>query len=266
FGIVTSFLFRAHPVKNVIGGPTMWPADKAADALRGFQALIERAPEELGGFFAFTAVPPVPPFPEALHGQTVAAVVWCYNGSQEGFNALVEPLVSEVTPLLHGPHELPFPALQSFFDPLYPAGLQWYWRADFMPRLSDDAIREHAKRGSQLPTPFSTMHLYPLNGAAQRVAKDATAYRHRDAMWSQVVVGVDPDPANADKLRDWTVAYHDALHPHSTGAAYVNFMMDEGTDRIRATYGDNYPRLRQIKRRYDPHNLFHVNQNIPPAA
>ncbi|MEJ2668639.1 MAG: FAD-binding oxidoreductase [Deinococcales bacterium] len=190
FGIVTSFLFRAHPVKNVIGGPTMWALDKAEDALRGFQDLIESAPEELGGFFAFTAVPPVPPFPEELHGRTVAAVVWCHNGSQETFDDIVGPLV----------------------------------------------------------------------------APDATAYRHRDAMWSQVIVGVDPDPANAGKLRDWAVTYHDALHPHSTGAAYVNFMMDEGQDRIEATYGDNYDRLRQIKRRYDPDNLFHVNQNIPPAG
>jgi len=266
FGIVTSFLFRAHPVKNVIGGPTMWAVDKAEDALRGFQDLIRTAPEELGGFFAFTAVPPVPPFPEELHGRTVAAVVWCYNGTQEGFDKLVNPLITDVEPLLHGPHELPFPALQSFFDPLYPAGLQWYWRADFMPELNDDAIHQHARHGSQLATPHSTMHLYPLNGAAQRIAPDATAYRHRDAMWSQVIVGVDPDPTNADKLRDWTITYHDALHPHSTGAAYVNFMMDEGPDRIQATYGDNYQRLTHIKRRYDPHNLFHINQNIPPAT
>lgn len=266
FGIVTSFLFRAHPVKNVIGGPTMWAVDKAEDVLRGFQELIDGAPEELGGFFAFTAVPPVPPFPEELHGRTVAAVVWCYNGTQEGFDDLVGPFVEEVEPLLHGPHELPFPALQSFFDPLYPAGLQWYWRADFMPRLGDEAIREHTRHGANLVTPFSTMHLYPLNGAAQRVASDATAYRHRDARWSQVIVGVDPDPANAERLRDWTVAYYDALHPYSTGAAYVNFMMEEGQDRIRATYGDNYDRLAQIKRRYDPDNLFRVNQNIPPAA
>ena len=266
FGIVTSFLFRAHPVKNVIGGPTFWALDKAEDALHGFQALIESAPEALGGFFAFTAVPPVPPFPEELHGRTVAAAVWCYNGTQDGFDALVGPFVAEVEPLLHGAQEMPFPVLQSFFDPLYPAGLQWYWRADFMPKLTDEAISEHARHGSHLPTPFSTMHLYPLNGAAQRIAPDATAYRHRDAFWSQVIVGVDPDPANAELLRDWTVEYYDALHPHSTGAAYVNFMMDEGHDRIRATYGENYERLSAVKRRYDPDNLFRVNQNIPPAA
>lgn len=267
FGIVTSFLFRAHPVSTVVGGPTFWALEQTEDVLRRFQDLIERAPEELGGFFAFTTVPPVPPFPEALHGRKVAAVVWCYNGKKDAFDRIVEPLVSAVPPLLHAPHDLPFPALQTFFDPLYPAGLQWYWRADFMGKLSDDAIREHARLGATLPTPHSTMHLYPLNGAAARVGAGDTAYRHRDALWSQVIVGVDPDPAKADELRKWTVGYYDALHPYSTGAAYVNFMMDdEGEDRIRRTYGANYKRLAQIKRRYDPNNFFRVNQNIQPAG
>jgi FAD/FMN-containing dehydrogenase len=266
FGIVTSFLFRAHAVKTVVGGPTFWALEQSEDALRAFQDLIERAPEELGGFFAFTSVPPAPPFPEALHGRKVAAVVWCYNGPQKAFDRIVEPLISTVKPLLHAPHELPFPALQSFFDPIYPAGLQWYWRADFMGRLSDDAIREHARHGATMPTAHSTMHLYPLNGAAARVGAGDTAYRHRDALWSQVIVGVDPDPSKADALRDWAVAYHEALHPHSTGAAYVNFMMDEGPERIRKTYGANYDRLATIKKRYDPANFFRVNQNVPPAA
>ena len=265
FGIVTSFLFRAHPVSNMIGGPTFWAVEQSEDVLRGFQELILTAPEELGGFFAFTVVPPVPPFPEALHGRKVSAVVWCFNGKQEAFDRVVKPLISAVPPLLHAPHELPFPALQSFFDPLYPPGLQWYWRADFMGKLGNDAIREHARRGATLPTPQSTMHLYPLNGAAARVAAGDTAYRHRDALWSQVIVGVDPSPAKADELRKWAVGYYDALHPYSTGAAYVNFMMDEGNDRIRATYGANYERLQLVKRAYDPDNFFRVNQNIPPA-
>jgi FAD/FMN-containing dehydrogenase len=265
FGIVVSFLFRAHPVSTVVGGPTFWALEQAEDALRAFQELMLTAPEELGGFFAFTMVPPVPPFPEALHGRKVSAVVWCHNGKQDAFDRIVKPLISAVPPLLHAPHELPFPALQSFFDPLYPSGLQWYWRADFMPKLSDQAIREHARHGGTLPTPHSTMHLYPLNGAAARVGASDTAYRHREALWSQVIVGVDPSPARADELRKWTVGYHEALHPYSTGAAYVNFMMDEGNERIRATYGPNYERLQIVKRVYDPDNFFHVNQNIPPA-
>jgi hypothetical protein len=135
-----------------------------------------------------------------------------------------------------------------------------------MPTLSDEAIREHAKHAPTLPTGHSTMHLYPLNGAAARVGAADTAYRHRDAFWSQVIVGVDPDPANASMLRDWTVAYHEAMHPYSTGAAYVNFMMDEGHERVRATYGANYDRLTAIKQKYDPDNFFRTNQNIPPRV
>jgi FAD/FMN-containing dehydrogenase len=266
FGIVTSFLFRAHPVSIVVGGPTFWALEHSEEVLRRFQDLIASAPEALGGFFAFTTVPPTPPFPEALHGRKVAAVVWCYTGEKDAFDRIVEPFISAVPPLLHAPHDLPFPALQSFFDPLYPTGLQWYWRADFMGTLSDEAIREHARLGSTLPTPQSTMHLYPLNGAAARIGAGDTAYRHRQARWSQVIVGVDPDRAKAEELREWTVGYYDALHAHSIGAAYVNFMMDdEGADRIRMTYGENYARLAQIKRRYDPDNFFRVNQNIPPA-
>jgi hypothetical protein len=266
FGIVTSFLFRAHPVSTIVGGSTFWALDQAEDALRGFQDLIDSAPEELGGFFTFNPVPSVPAFPQALHGRKVAGVVWCYNGEQAAFERIVQPLVSAVPPLLHAPHELPYPALQSFFDPIYPAGLQWYWRADFMGKLSDDAIREHVRHAATLPTEKSAVHLYPLNGAAARVGAGDTAYRHRDALWSQVIVGVDPNPANADTLRDWTVGYYEALHPYSMGSAYVNFMMDEGLDRIRATYGANYDRLAQIKRQYDPDNFFRVNQNVPPAA
>jgi FAD/FMN-containing dehydrogenase len=267
FGVVVSFLFRAHPVSTVVGGPTFWALEQSEQALTGFQNLIERAPEALGGFFAFVTVPPVPPFPAALHGRKVAAVVWCHGGRQEEFDRIVGPFVAEVPPLLHAAHELPFPALQSFFDPLYPAGLQWYWRADFMPKLSEAAIREHARMGATLPTGHSTMHLYPVNGAAARVGAGECAYRHRDAMWSQVIVGVDPDPAKATELRDWTVGYYEALHPYSlSGAAYVNFMMDEGDERVRATYGPNYQRLAQVKRQYDPENFFRINQNIAPAA
>jgi FAD/FMN-containing dehydrogenase len=122
------------------------------------------------------------------------------------------------------------------------------------------------KHGSQLPTMHSTMHLYPVNGAARKVGKDETAWSYRDAQWSQVIVGVDPDPAQKDKITAWARDYYDALHPHGAGGAYVNFMMEEGDDRIRATYRENYDRLARVKAKYDPENFFRVNQNIQPAA
>jgi FAD/FMN-containing dehydrogenase len=161
---------------------------------------------------------------------------------------------------------MPFNVLQGIFDPLFPAGLQWYWKADFIREISDAAIDVHAKYGAELPTPFSTMHMYPIDGAAARVPADATAFAYRDGGWAGVIVGVDPDPANAALISDWARRYWEELHPTTAGGAYVNFMMDEGHDRVRASYLGNYDRLAQVKAAYDPTNLFHINQNIPPAG
>jgi FAD/FMN-containing dehydrogenase len=151
------------------------------------------------------------------------------------------------------------------FDALYPPGLQWYWKADFVNELSDEAIRLHIKHGSRVPTMQSTMHLYPVDGAAHRVGKHDTAWSYRQATWAEVIVGVDPDPANKDLIVNWARQYWEDLHPYSAGGAYVNFMMEEGEERVKASYQDNYERLAAIKRTYDPANFFRVNQNIKPA-
>jgi hypothetical protein len=186
-------------------------------------------------------------------------------GGEDDAAKAMAPLLSSVPePLLHGVGPMPHAMLQGAFDALYPPGHQWYWRADFVNELSDEAIDRHIHFGSQLPSQLSTMHLYPINGAAGRVGKTDTAFSYRDATWAEVMVGVDPDPTNAQRIKNWTIAYWEALHPYSAGGAYVNMMMDEGTDRIRASYRDNYDRLVAIKRRYGPGNLFHVNQNIKP--
>jgi FAD/FMN-containing dehydrogenase len=161
---------------------------------------------------------------------------------------------------------MPFTALQSAFDPLYPAGLQWYWRADFFREITDTAIDVHVRYGQRLPTGHSTMHLYPIDGAAARVPSDATAFAYRDGGWAGVIVGVDPDPANGPAIAQWAKDYWTELHPTSAGGGYVNFLMDEGQERVRAAYRGNYERLARVKRRYDPDNAFHVNQNIRPAA
>ena len=264
FGVVTSFEFRLHPVSTVCFGPTFWPLEEAATILRAWRDFIQEAPEEVGGFFAFLTVPPAPMFPQHLHLKKVCAIVWCYNGSPEKFEETVKPVRALGNPLFEHVGPVPFPAAQSAFDVLFVPGLQWYWRADNFAELSDEAVARHSQLGSSLPTMLSTMHLYPLNGAAQRVGKNETAYSYRDALFSEVIVGVDPDPANAGKIADWCKKYWEALHPYSAGGAYVNFMMDEGRDRIQATYRDNYDRLVRIKRKYDPDNFFRVNQNIPP--
>jgi len=266
FGVVTSFLFQAHPVSIVCAGPMLWELDDAPAVMKWWSDFIGNAPETLNGFFAFLTVPPAPPFPENLHLKKMCGIVWCYNGDLEQMNALLAPLREFRNPAFEFIGPMPFPVLQSMFDPLYPSGLQWYWKADFVNALPDEAIALHVKHGSLLPTMLSTMHIYPIGGAAHKPKNGDTPWSYRDAGFSEVIVGVDPDPANRGPITDWARAYFDALHPFGAGGAYINFMMDgEGEDRIRATYRDNYDRLAKIKAKYDPENFFHINQNIPPS-
>lgn len=267
FGVVTSFLFQAHPVHTVCAGPMLWDLDHATTIMKWYREFIVEAPQEINGFFAFLTVPPGPPFPEALHFKKMCGIVWCYNGPLEKANEILEPLRRLQRPSFEFFAPMPFPMLQSMFDGLYSPGLQWYWKADFVKELSDEAIALHAKHGAELPTLHSTMHLYPVNGAAHKVGNNETPWSHRDAVWSEVIVGVDPDPANKDRITEWAKNYWQALHPYGDGGGYVNFMMEgEGEDRIRATYRDSYDKLARIKAKYDPNNFFRVNQNIRPEA
>jgi FAD/FMN-containing dehydrogenase len=266
FGVVSSFLFRAHPVHTDYAGPMLWKLDDAAEVMQWYREFIREAPEEINGFFAFLVIPPAEHFPEHLHGKKMCGIVWCYSGPIDQAEEAFKPIRSFKPPALDLVGPMPHPAVQSMFDPIYPPGLQWYWKADFVNELSDEAIALYVKYGTEIPTMHSTIHLYPINGAAHRVGKNDTPWSYRDATWAQVIVGVDPDPANNDTIIAWAKESWDALHPYSAGGAYVNFMMDEGQDRIKATYRDNYERLLDIKNKYDPTNLFRVNQNIRPTV
>jgi FAD/FMN-containing dehydrogenase len=269
FGVVTSFTFQCHEIGEggtIIGGPVLYDLGDAPSVMRWYRELLPALPEELSGWIGLATVPPAPPFPEELWGRKACLIVWCYTGSHADADVILAPVKSFGNPLMVGIGAMPFSMLQGAFDALYPAGLQWYWRADFFREISDKAIDVHLKFGKQLPTGHSTMHLYPIDGAAARVPDDATAFAYRDGGWAGVIVGVDPDPMNAKLLTDWAKHYWTELHPTSAGGAYVNFMMDEGEDRVRASYLGNYDRLTQVKARYDPTNFFHVNQNIPPAG
>lgn len=266
FGIVTSFLFRLNPVDTVFAGPTFWSLDQTEEVLKVYREYIVQAPEDVNGFFAFLTIPPVPMFPEKLHNQKVCGVMWCCTGAPDAADKATQPMRSIGKPVLDHLGPVPFPAVQSLFDGLYPPGLQWYWRADFFKEISDAAVAKHAEHGAKLPTMHSTMHLYPISGAAHRVGNHDTAFSYRDANWAGVIVGVDPDPANRDKITKWCKDYFDAIHPYSSGGAYVNFMMDEGQERVQASFRDNYKRLAEIKKKYDPTNFFRVNQNIVPAS
>jgi FAD/FMN-containing dehydrogenase len=267
FGVVTSFLFRLHEVGTVIAGPTFWPADQSAEVLKAYREFLPGAPRELNGFFAYHVVPPAPPFPEAIHLRPVCGVVWCYVGSEDDAAKAMAPLLDSLPePLMHGAAPMPHAVLQGAFDGLYPAGHQWYWRADFVKEIPDEAVEIHSRFGENLPTMQSTMHMYPIDGAAHDLGPSDTAWSYRDAQWGSVFAGVDPDPANREKISRWSIDYHEALHPYSAGGAYVNMMMDEGQERVKASYRENYDRLARVKAQYDRDNLFRVNQNIQPAA
>ncbi|MFE9017266.1 FAD-binding oxidoreductase [Streptomyces sp. NPDC007808] len=268
FGVVTSFTFRLHPVDTVGVAVTVWPIDRTPQVLRWYREFLPAAPHDLYGFFTVFTIPPGPPFPEPIHGQKMCGVVWCHTGDSAGdrLDQALTAVNDPAPPAFHFTTPLPYPGLQGLFDTLIPEGYQWYWRGDFFDAISDAAIEVHHEYGENLPTGLSLMHLYPVDGAAHQVDADDTAWAYRDAVWSGVIAGVDPDPANAELIRQWSVAYWSDLHPHSMGGSYVNFLGEaEGTDRVRATYGRHYDRLAAVKRTYDPYNFFHANQNIPPA-
>lgn len=266
FGVATSFLFRLHRVGEVLAGPCFWPMQDAEAVLRRYRDFLPAAPEALYGFFAFMTVPPAAPFPESLHGQQVCSVMWCWTGEPDDLDAALAPMLDAVPPAFEHIGPMPYPSLQGLFDGFYPPGLRWYWKGDFIRTLPDAAIALHAEHARAMPTPLSTMHLYPIDGAVQRVAPDATAFAYRDCTWSMVIAGVGERPEDDAAVRDWARRYWAALHPYSAGGAYVNFLEEEGEARVRAAYRDNYDRLAAVKSRYDPGNLFRQNQNIAPAG
>ncbi|GAB2594533.1 FAD-binding oxidoreductase [Ramlibacter solisilvae] len=269
FGVVTSFLFQAHPVRMVYAGPIFWDAAAHGKAvMSAYRDFLPSAPEELGIFVGLKTVPPMDPFPKEHWGKRACAIIGAFNGSAaEGEKIMAKLLGGLPAPFFNWMGEMPFTAINSMFDPFFPKGLQWYWKGDFVKSLPDAAIEAHIAQAANAPSDLCLMHLYPIDGAARRVAKDATAWSTRDATWSMVIAGIDPDPKKAEALKTWGRAYWKAVHPYNMEGAYVNFMMDDEADgRVQATYGDNYARLAAIKAKYDPKNLFRVNQNIKPAT
>ena len=264
FGVVTSFEFRLHPVKEIYGGPMFFEVDDAGTVLRVYRDVIADASEEFGGFPAWQIAPPLPFIPEERHGDTFLALVACWAGDVGDGERYLKPFrdAAQVVAELVGP--MPYPALNSAFDALYPPGLQHYWKANFVTELTDEAIEAHLEHGSKVPAVNSTAHIYPINGACHRVAPDATAFAYRDATFATVIVGIWPDPADNEANTAWVRDYYAATAPLSEEGGYVNFMAADDQDRIRANYKGNYERLVEVKRKYDPENLFHLNQNIEP--
>ncbi len=264
FGVCTSLEYRLQPVRQVYWGPMFFEVSEAANLLRFYRDYIKDAPEEMGAFPAFQIAPPLPFIPENRHGDMFAAIVACWSGDpaegERQFKAFHD--VAEVKAEMVGP--VPYPAINAAFDGLFPPGIRQYWKGNFVKELTDDAIAAHVRHGPNAPTVSSTMHLYPINGACHRVAADATAFGHRDASFSMVILAASSDPAQDAANTKWVRDYSDAVAPHSEVGGYVNFMDDDDETRIRANYGANYDRLVKIKRQLDPDNLFRGNQNIVP--
>jgi hypothetical protein len=268
FGVVTSFLFQLHPVSMVFAGPIAWDQKHARTIMQGYREFLPGAPEELGIFLGLKTILSSAPFPEQLWGKRMCLLMSCYDGPEEKGRKALAPLLDALPdPWFNWMGTMPYPAVQCMFDGLYPKGMQWYWRGDFVRTLPDAAIDAHLEQAAKTPSELSLMHLYPIDAAVHRMGKHETAWNCRDATWSMVIAGIDPNPQRAAPVTQWTKAYWEAVHPFDLGGAYPNFMMDdEGDARLKATYGDNYARLAALKQRYDPANLFRVNQNIKPAA
>jgi FAD/FMN-containing dehydrogenase len=265
FGVVTSLEYRLHPVGEIYGGPIFYPVEHAGEVMSFYREFIAQAPEELGAFFAFQIAPPLPFIPADRHGETMCLIVACWAGPVEEGERAVAPLLDAAPLAAQHVGPIPYPALNSAFDALLPAGLQHYWKADFVSELTDEAIAAHVEHGPRVPCVEATMHVYPIDGACHRVASDATAFAYRDARFACVIAGMWPDPADNERNTTWVRDYWEAIHPHSEVGGYVNFMAGDDQDRIRDNYRGNFDRLAELKLHYDPQNLFHMNQNIDPA-
>ena len=264
FGVATSLEYRLHPVREIYGGPMLYELGDAATVLKFYREFIQDAPEEFGGFPAWQIAPPLPFIPEDRHGDTFLVFVACWAGPVEEGEAALQPF-REVAPVVaEGIGVMPYPALNSAFDALVPPGLQHYWKANFVKELTDEAIAAHLEHGPMVPVVNSTVHIYPINGACHRVGPEDTAFAYRDATFATVIAGMWPDPTQNEANIAWVRDFYDATAPHSEEGGYVNFMADDDQDRIKANYRQNYDRLVDVKRKYDPDNLFHLNQNIRP--
>jgi FAD/FMN-containing dehydrogenase len=266
FGVVTSLEYRLHPVKDVLVGIFVFALDHAREMLQFYREYIKTAPEEMGGFPAFLIAPPLPFLPAEAHGKTFCAILACWAGPLEKGEAAMEPIRQVAPRVGEMVAPMPYPAVNSLFDELQPPGLQQYWKGSFASELTDGAIEAHLEYGANVPTVNTAMHIYPINGACHRVAPDATAFAYREATFATVIAGVWPDPADNDRNIQWVRDYYKALEPHSSAGGYINFMDGDDQGRIKENYRGNYDRLVAIKTKYDPTNLFHLNQNIKPRG
>lgn len=266
FGVVTSFDYRLHPVEFVFGGMVFHRLERAAEVLAFFRDYTLSAPDELGAIAFLMTAPDAPDIPRRLRGQPVAAIGVCYTGPLDEAEEVVRAVREFGPPEADRIRPLSYLELQQLTDAANPPGQQNYWKAEYLAGLSDRAIETIVRHVAAKPSVPSKVLLPRLGGAVGRIAAEATAFGHRDPPFIVNIMAASPDPAVRDRLIGWAREFWDDLQPFSAGGVYVNFLGEEGEDRVRAAYGDEtFDRLARLKAKYDPANFFHLNQNIKPA-
>ncbi len=267
FGIVTSFEFRLHPVGPIVlGGMLIYKAERAREVLRYYRDYVTRISEDLTTLAAFVTAPPLPFIPAHLHGKPILAIVMCYIGPVEKGQSELKPLRDTTHPDVDLVQPLPYTALQSMLDEGASAGLQDYWKSDYLRELSDGAIDMIAEHTGRAESPMTQVHIHHIAGLVGRVGRDETAFGHRDSPFVLNIIAMWQDPGEKEKHVEWARNFFSEMRPFTSGGVYVNFLGDEGEERVRAAYGKPvYDRLVVLKDKYDPTNFFHMNQNIKPA-
>ena len=256
FGVVTTFEYRLHPVSTMYGGMLVYPVARAREVLRLYRDLAAKAPDELTMFAGLMSAP---------DGTPIVAVLVGYNGPASAGEAAIKPL-RDLGPVADQVSTLPYPALNSMLDEGFPHGLHVYWRSDFLKALPDEAIDTLCERFSSVTSPLSALLIEQFGGAVARVPAADSAFAQRDALFNLAVIARWTDPATAGSHVDWARRSSEAMRPFASGGVYVNYLGDEGEERIRAAYGaEKYAKLVAIKKQYDPTNLFRLNQNIKPS-
>ena len=270
FGVVTSFLYRLHDVgPDVYGGAAFYPVEKAREFLQFYRDWTPSMPDELSTMVAFITAPPEPFIPKELVGTPMVALALCYAGTAGEGEKAIQPLRHFDKPEIVHIGPVPYLAMQTMFDASAPKGSHAYWKSEFFNELNDQAIHvlvEHSAKIKSL-SHFAAVHLHHWGGAIERADKEATAFAHRNAQYVLNIIGLWTEPEDAGNHIAWARGFSRAIQPFSTGQAYLNFLGDEGTARVKAAYGPaNYDRLVELKNRYDPGNLFRLNQNIKPSG
>ena len=267
FGVVTSFEYQLHPVGPfVLAGPAFYPWNRAKEVTQFYLDFVKGIPDELTTMLLYWTAPPAPFLPESAHGRKFAIIAVCYSGPADEGEPVVAPL-RELGPEVDLMGSMPYTMLQSMFDPLLgKKGILSYAKSDYFDEISEAAIDEMVARADKKPAPLSLAHLNHFGGAVARVPNDATAFAHRDSTFAFSFDSFWDDPSQSEINLRWTKESWEAMRAYSPRGAYVNFMDDEGEDRVKESYRGNYDRLVEIKNKYDPTNLFRLNQNIKPTA